>query len=72
MLTAPEIRIVRDDLRKAHGLVSAAFSTTRAAGISDIARDLRHIRNSLDDTIRDLGDMQAELCKAPPTGGEND
>jgi len=67
MLTTTEIKAVRDDLQRACDIVAEAFSTTRAAGISTIARDLRHIRNSINDAIADLAEMQAELEKQTPS-----
>jgi hypothetical protein len=63
VLTESEIKALRNDLRQAHELVKNAFSTTRAAGVSNIARDLRHIGNSIEDAICDLGEMQAQLEK---------
>jgi hypothetical protein len=73
VLTESEIKALRNDLRRAHDLVKNAFSVTQAAGISNIARDLRHIGNSIEDAICDLGEMQAQLEKqargTPPKSG---
>jgi hypothetical protein len=63
VLIESEIKALRNDLRRAHELVKNAFGVTRAAGISNIARDLRHIGNSIEDAIGDLGEMQAQLEK---------
>jgi hypothetical protein len=66
MLTAQEIKALREDLRKAHELVKDAFRATRAAGIANIARDLRHVGNSIEDAIHDLAEMQAQLERETP------
>jgi hypothetical protein len=71
-LTAQEIKTLRDDLRKAREIVDHAFGVTRGAGISTIARDLRHVRNSIEDAISDLTEMQAALENQPPLGGGGD
>jgi hypothetical protein len=68
-LSAQEIKTVREHLCRAREIVDNAFNTTRGAGISTIARDLRHIRNGLEDAISDLTEMQAALEKQPPLGG---
>jgi hypothetical protein len=64
-LSAPELKSVREHRCQAREHVDNAFSTTRAAGITTLARDLRHIRNSLQDAIADLAEMQAALALAP-------
>jgi hypothetical protein len=64
-LSPKEIKALRDDLRKAHELVRDAFSTTKAAGVSTLARDLRHIGNSIEDAIADLCELEAQLAKEP-------
>ena len=71
MLTTSEIKTLREDLRKAHELVQDAFRATRAAGIANIARDLRHVGNSIEDAIHDLAEMQTALERETPlkTGG---
>ncbi|MGA7325433.1 MAG: hypothetical protein WBX25_13325 [Rhodomicrobium sp.] len=73
MLTSQEIKTLRDELRKAHEIVREAFRTTRAAGISNVARDLRHVSNSIEDAIADLCEMETRLEKeaadqTPATG----
>jgi hypothetical protein len=68
-LSAQEIKTLCDDLRKAHELVRDAFRATRAAGTSNIARDLRHIGNSIEDAIADLCELQAQLEKPLKSGG---
>jgi hypothetical protein len=65
-LTTQEIKTLRDDLRKAHELVKNAFTATRAAGVSTIARDLRHIGNSIEDAIADLCELASQLEKKMP------
>ena len=74
MLTTTEIKALREDLRKAHELVKDAFRATRAAGIGNIARDLRHVGNSIEDAIHDLAEMQAALERETPSkcGGSDD
>jgi hypothetical protein len=71
VLTTQEIKTLRDDLRKAHELVRNAFTVTRAAGISSIARDLRHVGNSIEDAIADLCELASQLEKQtlPKSGG---
>jgi hypothetical protein len=67
-LNAQEIKSLREDLRQARELVKNAFAATRAAGTSSIARDLRHVANSIDDAISDLREMEA----TKKTGGANE
>jgi hypothetical protein len=71
-LSAPELKSVREHLCQAREHVDNAFSTTRAAGISTLARDLRQIRDGLDGAISDLAEMQSALEKQPPMSGGGD
>jgi predicted metal-dependent hydrolase len=70
MLSTQEIKTLRDDLRRAHELVRNAFMATRAAGISNIARDLRHVGNSIEDAIAELCELLEK--QSPICGGGND
>jgi hypothetical protein len=73
LLSPPqEIKSLSDHLRAAREHVDSAFSTTKAAGISTLAHDLRQIHDGLDGAISDLAEMQSALEKQPPMSGGAD
>ena len=71
-LTGSEFKTLRDNLRAARELVDNGLNTALAAGVSTIARHLRHIRSKIEEALTDLDTlqaMQAAAGKQPPSNG---